>query len=356
MNRVTQTFMDLVQVDSVSGKEQAFADYLVRHLEPLTDHVQKDAYGNIYARIDGTGQPLFYSAHLDTVEPGIGIKPQVKDGYLVSDGTTILGVDNKAALAGMIELLHLIKEQKISHRPLELVLTLSEEEGNYGAVNYDYSLIKAKEGYCFDYNGPVGTFITASPFYERIDLTLEGKAAHGSSPELGINVLSIFQELLNQWLLGRIDADTTFNLGLIQGGSARNTIPGVLSLQGELRSFSEDSLNKHRTKLKELLEQICQKWGASFKADFVLENPGYKLTDADIQKVMTQLQKAGITTIPVVKGGISDANMFHGQGLKCINFCDGGERSHTVEERIKISQLEELVNLMTALVSVDIDN
>ena len=151
-NNLIEQFFSLVKIDSPTGHEQNVADYIVNYLTPLVDVVKKDKHGNVYAYISGAGKPVFFASHMDTVEPGRGIKPVRKGKYIISDGTTILGADNKAALASMLELASLLKSKKISHVPVEFIFTHSEESGNYGASSFDYRQLRSRTGYCFDSN------------------------------------------------------------------------------------------------------------------------------------------------------------------------------------------------------------
>lgn len=348
--------MDIVKIDSPSGEENDVADFIVHYLKDKVDVIKKDAIGNIYTRIEGKGTPLFLAAHMDTVEPGRGIKPQIKEGYITSDGTTILGADNKVAVAGIIETIEQLKEKKILHRPLDILFTTTEETDSSGARGFDYSLLSAKQGYCFDRTDPVGTIVTASPFYERVDLTIHGQEAHASKPEGAINVLSILKELLNTLTIGVIDEDTIVNFGIIKGGFVRNTIPGELYLGGEVRSFVEEKLIKATDQIKDAVETITKKYKATYKIECVIENGGYKFSKDNqfLKQTETIIKQTGFTPNQVVAWGVSDGNTFYTKGLECINLGDGAEFAHEKRERIKIQNFEDLVKLMIALITENI--
>lgn len=238
MNKqLVEQFMTLVKIDSATGDEDEITTYLLNWFKKRNIFVKKDTYGNIYAQIPGNKLPLFFSAHMDTVEPGKNIKPIIHNGYISSDGSTILGGDNKAALAAMLCAADHFIQSKIDHREIEFIFTRSEEVGNYGAIHFDYRLLHAKTGFCFDSGNPVGTIIQASPFYERFDITVKGKAAHASRPYDANNVLYFLSSFLREVTLGKLDDDSIINIGVIQGGDVRNTIPGELIIKGEIRSF-----------------------------------------------------------------------------------------------------------------------
>lgn len=347
--RLIKTFFDFVKVYSPSGNEDRFADISVKYLTDTgVKIVKKDKFGNVYARINGKGKPVFFAFHMDTVEPSRNIKPLIKNGYIVSDGKTILGADNKAPIACVLEMIKIINQKKIIHRPLELIFTKSEETGNYGAINFDYALLKSKAGLCFDSPTPIGTVITASPFYERFDIKIIGRSAHASKPDEAVNVLPILNHILNFQKLGRIDNETVFNIGVISCGNVRNTIPGELFLKGEIRSFSEKKLIGYKNIFIKKLSIITKKFSAKSDIKFVRENPGYKHSSVSINQLIDKFNLK-----PVTSWAVSDANIFNdNKGLACFNLGDGCEFTHSTQERIKITQMENLIKLMLQLLII----
>ncbi|KXK27446.1 MAG: Cytosol non-specific dipeptidase [candidate division WS6 bacterium OLB20] len=352
-NRLVDTFIELVAIDSPTGREDEFAKHMSDRLVKLGLNVTADSYGNLVARKDGSGEPVFFAAHMDTVEPGRGIKATVKGGYLVSDGRTILGADNKAAIAAMLEFLAETSESQIKTLPVDIILTRSEEIGNYGAVNLDISLLRAGKGYCFDSSNPVGTIVTASPIYERFDLVLNGKDAHASVPEQGINTLTVLQKLLTKFALGRLDDMSVINIGIVHAGSVRNTVPGAMTLAGELRSFREKELDQHKKRFTRMVEKVCYRMGATYTIDWVRENPGYRHTEGAGRAFVTEtaavISAAGLKPKQLRSWGVSDANIFNDRGLLCINLADGSEFSHSTEERQSVRELRRLVTVMRSL-------
>ncbi|MBI4157697.1 M20/M25/M40 family metallo-hydrolase, partial [Candidatus Woesebacteria bacterium] len=250
MSKLTQTFIDLVRIDSPSGYEARARDFVVQRLAGLGIKSKIDKAGNVFAKVEGEGEPVIVCAHLDTVEPGRGIKPVVSGGFIKSSGETILGADDKVAVAAIICALEEAKEQGIKTKPLELIFTVREETD--GGINeFDFGQLKAKYGVIADKASPIGTVVMSSPWIENLNIEIIGKTAHAGVPEKGINALTLTSEAISKLKWGRLDEKTTANIGLISGGSAMNSIPEKISLIGEVRSFSKDSLEENIKKIKD---------------------------------------------------------------------------------------------------------
>ena len=347
---VIKYFLALAKIDSPTGEEQRVAEYIVKSLKGKA-RVCMDSFGNVYSSIEGRGVPIFFSAHMDNVEPCRGVEPVIEKGYVLSDGSTVLGADDKAAIAAMLALADQLTAR--DHRPIEFIFTRSEESGNYGAIKFDYSLLSAKSGFCFDSSSPVGTVITASPYYDRFDLKISGRTAHASKPSDGINSLLVLKELLELQELGALDADTLINIGIVRAGDARNAVPGELVAHGELRGFSDSLMGKHMAELKTRVERAAKKYGAQYFLDIVRENPGYKDAEKIAPSLMADARSAisalGLQYREGSPWAVSDANIFIDKGYQCINLGYGGEKPHTKEERIKLSELGRLIALMREL-------
>ncbi|MCH8808678.1 MAG: M20/M25/M40 family metallo-hydrolase, partial [Proteobacteria bacterium] len=259
-DRLVNAFCGLVRIDSPSDEEEDMARHLTQRLEGLGFRVDRDAHGNVIASEDGEN-PLLLSAHMDTVEPGRGIKPQVNGDRIVSDGTTILGGDCKAGVASILEALEASAEDGTHRRPVQVVFTRGEEIGLVGANNLDYSMIKAKESVVFDGNGPVNTITGASPSYVSFDVTVKGRAAHaGVEPEKGLSAIRIVTEIIQELPQGRLDEETTFNVGMISGGSVRNAVPSDAAFGGEFRSRNIETLDSLRMQVVSTLEAARKKY------------------------------------------------------------------------------------------------
>lgn len=351
-NRLTQTFLDLVRIDSPSGHEEKVREYVVEFVKKLGLESVQDKRGNLIVKVDGVGEPLFLGAHLDTVEPGRNIKPQIISGIIKSDGNTILGADNKVAVAAILEVLKHLIENKIQTRPLDVVFTLAEEE-DFGSADLDYKKIKAKKGYIFDSLVSLGSIITASPFYNKLDIKIIGKAAHASLPDQAINALRIFNVALNGIKLGRINNKTIANIGMINGGHARNTIPGEITISGEVRSFAEKEVEAYSKFIVDKFREIVMRFGGKIDAEIIKENPGYEYDKNDefILKTKKIIKNFGLKPVLVKKWACSDANIFNSKGIKVLNLGDGVCNPHTVKENVSISDIIKLSELIIFLIS-----
>ncbi len=342
-NRLVETFLELVQIDSPSGEEKEISKLIAAKLNKLGGATEFDSYGNIIARFDGVGIPCMLNAHLDTVDPGRGIKPHVTGEKITSDGTTILGADDKAGLAIIIETLASLVEENKSHVPLEIVLTLGEEVGLLGAVNLDYSKVKAKIGVTFDMAGGVENITTAAPGYARVDVTVTGRSAHaGFEPEKGISAIKIISEIISQLEVGRIDDETTANVGLIEGGSARNAVPETAHFKAEIRSRNLKKLEGHKLHFEKVLKDVLLKHpDAKIDLNSHTEFDPYLFKESYhvIQRVVKTLKKMGLEPHLVPSGGGADVNIFHKHGIETLCIGAGFYNPHTTREYVLIHEL-----------------
>ena len=257
MDRLVKEFIELVQIDSETKHEDIIAPVLMDKLKDLGFSVLQDdsssktghGAGNIIGTLKGTmpdKDAIYFTTHMDTVVPGKGIKPVIKeDGYIYSDGTTILGADDKAGIASFFEAIRRIKEEGIEHGDIQAVITVGEESGLVGAKELDPSLITAKYGYAIDSDGEVGGIVNAAPFQAKLWTTITGKTAHaGVAPEEGISAITLAAKAISSMKLGRIDEETTANIGRFEGGQATNIVCGTVHILSEARSIDENKLNQ----------------------------------------------------------------------------------------------------------------
>jgi tripeptide aminopeptidase len=346
-------FCDLVRIDSPTGEEKGVADFVYRRLKAISDHVYMDKNWNVYAFLPGKGRPIAFSAHFDTVEPGRGIKPLVRNGYVVSSGKTILGADNKSALASLLHTAVLLSKTK-EHRPVELLLTVGEELDSRGAVRFDYSRLKAKECICFDSaDKGIGTIIIGSPSYDTVDIRIIGKNAHASKPELGINALAAAGTFVDGVGMGFFDDSTSFNLGVVGGGHARNTIVGEVKLLGEIRGFKDAGIERCKRHIISSLKRSSKKHGTKFEVKFVRKTPPYLLDRKSAGALIGYAERciAAVGLKPKLERiwGISDSNTFNSKGVLSINISNGVQNAHTERERIKISDIEKINGIILRL-------
>lgn len=361
---VVRTFMDIVQVSSATFHEQEMARDVYKRLIQIGLDPQIDKEGNVIAYFagDSSKEPYVINAHLDTVQDPDGppVVPHIDDdGWIRSDGNTILGADNKTSVAAILVTLDQLQTEKSSrHHPLEIVFTVSEESGNHGAHGLDYGKLKSKNGFCFDAGErEFGSMIIASPFYNRFDLEVTGKAAHASRPEMANNVLPIVARALLGSPLGRISPDTTANIGIISVGKIGgpvNTIPGEIVVSGEVRSMLESELETVTDDIQKIFTEESEKAAAKMKFRRVRENDGFEFSPSDpfIQGALLVLRNMEILNPPLVRSwGCYEANIFAAHHITLLNIADGSMDNHANTERIRVTDLERLQNLVYKLVT-----
>ncbi len=364
--RFLADFLELVRIPSPSGREGAVAQAVKAKLLALGLCVEEDEagkgfggeQGNLIVKVPGTVAgvpPLFFNAHLDTVLPCEGVQPIVEGDKVRSDGTTILGADNKAGICVLLELLRVLKEDNIPHGPLEVVFTVGEETGLHGAKHLDYSRISAKIGFVLDSGPPVNRVIVQAPSQKSLRAVVKGKAAHaGVSPEKGINAIQLAARAIAGMRLGRIDPETTANIGVIRGGVATNIVPEEVELLGEARSHDPRKLDEQIAHMVTLLETEAQRGGGRAEVQVWEVYRAFRIneTDAPAQLVTAALARMGLTPQWESTGGGSDANIFNEHGIQCVLLCCGEESPHSPEnERLDIPSALQGVELLVHIIT-----
>ncbi len=350
-DRLVSTFLELVQIDSPSGEEDDIAQHLAAKLKSLGLTVERDATGNVIGRLAGEGTPILLSAHMDTVGPGKGVKPVITDGVITSDGTTVLGGDDKSGLAVILEVLHVLAEQD-SAPPLEVALTVSEEIGLIGSKGLDLSTFRAKEGIVLDSGGPIGAIVVSAPSQDKLRAVVHGKTAHaGVEPEKGINAILVAAEAIAAMPLGRIDEETTANVGRIQGGTATNIVPDRVEMDGEARSHDERKLKTQMEAMTEILNETAQRHQATVEIDVTHSYSAFRLSEEHdiVRRAMAAAKALDLTPALVPSGGGSDANIFNARGVATINISTGMDKVHTTEERIAVDDLVTSAKFLLAV-------
>lgn len=354
--RLLATFRALLEIESPSGQEGGIASYVTADLAQVGGRVVADNSGNVIARFEGAGEPVLLNAHMDTVMPTVGLKIVESDGRWCSDGTTILGADDKSGVAAILEAVRSLRERGLSHLPIEIVFTVAEEIGLVGAKALDYSLISARRGICLDSSGPTGTMMVAGPAQISIDATITGKAAHaGIAPEKGISAVVIASEAVAGMRLGRIDEETTANVGVIQGGTARNIVPEKATLLAEARSRDEGKLKAQVDSMVRSLEAAAARHGATAELKREYAYRAFNLSESDeIVRMVTQAAKSlGISVRLGATGGGSDTNIFNERGIKTVNLGLGYEDPHSPSENIAIADLVKAAELLCTVLKVE---
>lgn len=361
--RPLKTFLELVKIASPSLKERAVAIYVTRTLKKLGLKVDEDKAGtaiggesgNIRAVIKGNkagARSVLLNAHIDTVKPCDHVKPVIKGGYVYSDGTTILGADNKAGVAVMLEAARILKGSKMPHGDVILLFTVAEEIGLLGARHAGKSSLRAPLGFVLD-GGDVFEIINQAPSQDSIWAEVIGRSAHaGVRPEDGINAIKVASEAISRMKLGRIDPETTANIGVIEGGIATNIIPEKVVLKGEARSHSLKKLKKQVAHMLECFKKACKKHGARLKFDVTREYDSFLVENSSlaVKLAVNSAKKIGIRPIVKRTGGGSDANIFNGAGLPAVILGVGADRVHTKSERLSIKQLGQGVKFILEII------
>lgn len=361
--RLNDTFAALCRIESPSGRERACADRVTEELRGLGLEVEEDGAGvdagsdagNLLVRLPGArAQSILLCAHLDTVPPLAPIDPVIVDGGWENAADGILGADNKAAVAILLELAHRFAAG--GERPpvgLELLFTVSEENGLRGATAFDTSRLSSEFGYVFDHATPIGGIVLAAPTYDRIVAVFHGRAAHaGIRPEEGRSAIVAAARAIAAMRLGRLDDETTANVGIIAGGTAINVVPERCRVQAEVRGTDDARVEQVIAEIVDHLHDAAN--DAECDLDVTVERlfRGYRTKPNAPQIVAAEqaLRACGYQPHHLVTGGGSDANVFHAAGLPCANLADGSERNHQPGERISVDALESMLEVAIELV------
>ena len=312
--------------------------------------------GNLLCRLPGRvegGTPVFFCAHLDTVPPQGSLEPVVVDDVVRNAGGTILGADNKSAVVAMVEAARRIVTERRPHAGVELLFTAKEEVGLLGAGAFDHTKLEAQLGFVYDQAAAVGDVIMGAPYQRSMLVRFHGRPAHsGMVPEEGRSAIMAASKAIADLRLGRIDEETTANVGLISGGSARNIVPEWCELEAEARSHDA-------RKLAELVQEMLDTFAfAAAVTECALETEvsetyrGYRFKDTDpvVQLARKALERCGHEFVPTLTGGGADANVFNAKGLPCLNLANGMREIHTADEHIAVADLDAMVEVTLALV------
>lgn len=373
--RLKELLIELVQIDSLSRREQAIALRLKRELEELGGRVWMDdagarvggTAGNLIAHFHGNvagAAPLLLSAHMDTVVPGEGVAPVLEGTILRSDGRTVLGGDDKSGIAIICEVLRVAREKNLPCSDTDVVFTICEEAGLLGAKCLDVSRLRARRGLVLD-SDSVGFLFTKAPAANRIEFDIHGLAAHaGVCPEKGISAVQVAAEGIAEMRLGRIDKETTANIGLIEGGMAVNIIPNTVRLKGEARSHNEEALERQTRHMVQCLEEAAARHtleldGRRFQAkvEARIERDYDRMEVAEdspiVRLVRTAGRNLGIEVRTLATGGGCDANVLNKKGLEVANLSTGMREIHTVKEWLDLNDLYVSAQMVLEIVRLN---
>jgi tripeptide aminopeptidase len=361
---VVELFCDLAAISSPSRDERAVADAVLGRLgamglEPAEDGSGSQTgsnIGNIHVALPATngsgGTPIFLNAHLDTVPPDGPVEPEIRNGIVVNRRDTILGADNKAAVAVMLEAFARLASGT-PHAGVELVLTPMEEVGLRGAKAFDTSRLRARFGYCYDHAAPIGNVVLAAPTQKSLELRFLGRAAHsGIAPEDGRSAIAAAARAVADMQLGRIDDATTANVGLIRGGVAGNIVPPECRVWAEARSRDADRLREQVQSMLDAATYAANLADCELESRIVSEYEGYHLarTHEAVRLVSQALDSSGYPVTYIESGGGADANVFNAAGVPCVNVCNGMAEIHTASEHIAVADLEGMLDVTMGLI------
>ena len=341
-----------VQIDSETGDEAAMAARLVEDFKAIgcevttgdIREVARTTGCNVYATLPGRAdlEPIMFSAHMDTVVPGKGVKPRVDpDGFVRSDGTTVLGGDDKAGICAIMEAMKAARDME--HRTVEAVITVREESGMYGSKNLDYSRILSRSCVVLDSSGGPDKIITAAPGQNKIKATITGRRAHaGLAPETGISAIQVAAHAVASMQLLRIDEETTCNIGTFNAVGPTNVVSETCTLELECRSRNNDKLAAHTRHLVDCLEAACEKFGAKLDCEVSTSYLGYSHDDNHplVARLAEVVRSVGLEPVMTASGGGSDANIYGNNGIDAVNLGVGMGKVHTTSEEQNIAEME----------------
>ncbi|MDO8963324.1 MAG: M20/M25/M40 family metallo-hydrolase [Coriobacteriia bacterium] len=361
-DRLLETFFEAVRIDSPSGQEAAFGAWCAGRLEALGCSVRFDGSaevtdsdcGNLIAELPGTaeGRTIVLCAHLDTVEPGRGIVPVMDGGVIRSAGQTILGADDKSGIAAILEALARVRESGRPHARVRVLFTTGEELGLQGAKALDPADCCGDLCLVLDADGSAGGIVTAAPTHYTFKATFQGRAAHaGVEPEKGVSAIAMAAEAIAAMPLGRLDPQTTANVGSIRGGRATNVVTAECVITGECRSIDAARAEEVRAGMDSAMREAASACGGSVNVRWTKEYDGFRFDEADpaLRLVESAFEDVGIATRHFPTGGGSDGNVLTAKGLTTLVLSCGMTHVHGVDERIAVEDLEAIAAVIVAV-------
>ncbi len=349
--RMIKQFMEMVQIDSESGNEARFIDYLLKEFKKIGATARKDAYGNLVAKLPAkrskSRKPILLSCHADTVQPGKGIRPKLAGGVIRSAGDTILGADDKAGIAEMLEALRVAPVRPA----IEVAISRQEEVGLHGVKNMDYRLLAARRGFLLD-NDTLDTIVIGGPSYFAIDVEVQGRAAHaGMEPEKGINAIAAAARAIAVLKLGRLDKETTANVGVISGGLIRNGVPAKACFLAECRSLTHRKAKALAAKMERTIKREVAKAGAKalVKVDNLCKAVAIPADAWTVVTAQKALAVVGVRARTTFITGFTDASIYNNHGIEMAVVGIGARSEHSTEEHIRVADMEKAVRMLVEI-------
>lgn len=362
-DRLLSEFSSLVSIDAPSFGERMIADQLKDTLIKLGFEVEEDNAGeeyngncgNIYGYLEGTlmGDPILFSAHMDTVTPASGKKAVVhQDGKITSQGATVLGADDVSGIVSILEAIRSIKERNLPHRRIEVLFTIAEEVYAKGSLAFDYHKLQAKQGYTLDLTGNIGTVAYKAPSILSFKVEICGKAAHaGFAPEKGIHSIGIAAAAISKITFGRVDEETTVNVGTIEGGEATNIVPARCVVMGEVRSFNHEKAVTYINRIHHIFEEESRKYGADILWEENCNCIAYETSREGVvaNRYKKACEQLGIPVQFVETFGGSDQNTYAQKGVEGLVLSTAMNNVHSCEEYTEIEELVKSVQIVETL-------
>ncbi len=354
--RLVDNFLRLASILSYSGSENELSQVIQKEFTSLDIAYSVDNTGNIHAVIPENGKgykAVMFCCHMDTVKLGGRIIPLLRGDIITSDGTSILGADDKAGIVCVLEMLHILHDNNILHGNIEVVFTVMEEKGLLGAKAFDCSILRSKLGYIVDGGMKPGHLTVAAPYKNRIEVAIKGKAAHaGANPEAGISAIQVAAKSIADMKLLRIDEQTTANIGTISGGTSENIVCPEVAIIGEVRSHNTESLKMQTEHMRKCVLDAASVYGA--EADFHVYSQ-YSGYDIPLDQYVVSCFKkacagAGLEFRSHASGGGTDANIFNEAGISAVVIGMGVKNPHTMNESISVNDLKDTAKLLIQLV------
>lgn len=359
--RLFKTFKELVEIDSLTYGERKMADALKAKLEANGFAVYEDDSasvtgsdaGNIHAVLSGDGDAILFMAHMDTVKPGVGKKAVLHpDGSVISDGTTVLGADDAAGIAEILEAVEEIREEGIGHRSIEVLFTVAEEAYCVGASAFDFDRIKADRAYILDRAGDIGSVTVTEPTLISFEIEVKGKASHaGFEPEKGVNAIVIASKAIATLPVGRKDEDTTLAVGVIEGGIATNVVPDTVKIKGEIRSQIHDKALETLDEIREAFYSQAKAYGGQSALEYDIHLKAYRVPDDSpaLYGYRNVIEDKGIAFAPEISFGGSDCNILRQKGIDGITIANAMWNIHTTDEYTFVGDMAKVTEIIKEL-------
>jgi tripeptide aminopeptidase len=346
--RLLDTFIELVKINSPPFGEKEIGEVLSDKLRRAGCVVDIQDYGpsfNIIARKKGRRRhspPLLLCGHMDTIEPTEDIAFELENDVVRTMGSTVLGADDKSALAQIVEAVTVLEEREIPHGDIEVVFTSAEENGLIGGKNLDFLRLKSRHSLVLDTSGDIGRLVIASPAHHTYELRISGRSAHaGIEPEKGISSVKVAAEIISAVPDGRLDSETTANIGIVKGGTATNVVPRETVVNGEVRSHNRETLERIKGTIFDVARMTSHKYHAQVHISEQEEYESFKLEGSEPFLVFMEkvCSSCDIGPVRIMTGGGSDANILNHRGIKTINMSTGMRNVHSTEEYIDVRDL-----------------